>query len=63
MNHLAADKADIHLEADIPATEDNPNGFATEGDWGPYLTIEYTVTKLMHQGKNSKGTFVGNGCQ
>lgn len=30
--HLAADKADVHLEADIHAVEDNPNGFA-EGDW------------------------------
>lgn len=31
MSHLPADKADIHLEADIHAVEDNPNGFA-EGD-------------------------------
>ena len=45
MKHLPADKADIHLEADIHAVEDNPNGFA-EGDWIPYLTVEYTVTKL-----------------
>ncbi len=32
MSHLAADKADVHLEADIHAVEDNPNGFA-EADW------------------------------
>lgn len=40
----AAD-SDIHLEADIHATQDNINGFA-EGDWIPNLTIEYTLTKL-----------------
>lgn len=57
MNHLAADKADIHLEADIHATEDNPNGFA-EGDWIPYLTIEYTVTKSDAPAKKQQGTFM-----
>lgn len=40
----AAD-SDIHLEADIHATQENVNGFA-EGDWIPNLTIEYTLTKL-----------------
>lgn len=40
----AADKTDIHLEADIHAIEDNPNGFAL-GDWVPYLDIGYTLTK------------------
>jgi uncharacterized protein involved in high-affinity Fe2+ transport len=40
----AAD-SDIHLEADIHATQDNVNGFA-EGDWIPNLIIEYTLTKM-----------------
>ena len=37
-------KSDIHLEADIHALGDNPNGFA-EGEWMPYLVIGYEVTK------------------
>ncbi len=41
---LPAAKADIHLEADIHATKDNPTGFA-EGDWMPYLQVRYTLTK------------------
>ncbi len=41
---LAADKADIHLEADIHATKDNVNGFAN-GDWMPSLDISYELTK------------------
>lgn len=57
MSHLAADKADIHLEADIHAVEDNPNGFA-EGDWIPYLTIEYTVKKLGDKPQTQTGTFM-----
>ncbi len=36
--------SDIHLEADIHAVANNPNGFA-EGDWMPYLVIRYQVTK------------------
>ena len=32
--------SDIHIEADIHALDNNPNGFA-EGDWIPYLTIHY----------------------
>ncbi|HEM7132921.1 MULTISPECIES: iron transporter [Providencia] len=57
MSHLAADKADVHLEADIHAVEDNPNGFA-EGDWIPYLTIEYSVTKLGDKPQTQTGTFM-----
>lgn len=38
------DNADIHLEADIKALADNTNGFS-EGDWIPYLTVSYTITK------------------
>ncbi|WP_066565666.1 iron transporter [Snodgrassella sp. CFCC 13594] len=52
--HLPANKSDVHMEADIHATEGNPNGFA-EGDWMPNLNVEYTVTKLggsfKHSGK------------
>ena len=36
---------DIHLEADIHAIKDNPNGFA-EGDWIPYLPIQFELTKV-----------------
>lgn len=36
--------SDIHLEADIHATADNRNGLA-EGDWAPYLNIQYTLQK------------------
>ena len=44
---LAAEKADIHLEADIHATKDNVNGFAN-GDWVPNLQVSY---KLVKEGK------------
>ena len=37
--------SDIHIEADIRATENNPNGFAA-GEWIPDLTVEYTLIKL-----------------
>lgn len=49
-------EADIHLEADIKALADNPNGFP-EGTWIPYLTISYTITK---QGSDwrTQGTFM-----
>lgn len=39
-----AKQSDIHLEADIHAVAKNPNGF-TEGDWMPYLIIQYQLTK------------------
>lgn len=39
------EKADIHLEADVRASENNPNGFAA-GEWVPSLTITYTIIKL-----------------
>jgi uncharacterized protein involved in high-affinity Fe2+ transport len=44
MMRAAAD-SDIHLEADIHAVNDNPNGFA-EGEWMPYLSIRYELTKI-----------------
>lgn len=37
--------SDIHIEADITAGENNPNGFAT-GEWIPYLSINYTLINL-----------------
>lgn len=42
--------SDVHMEADIHALSNNPNGFE-EGAWMPYLTIQYEVTK---QGSNEK---------
>lgn len=33
----------IHLEADIKATENNPNGFAKD-EFVPYLKVGYTIT-------------------
>jgi uncharacterized protein involved in high-affinity Fe2+ transport len=39
-----ATQADVHLEADIHALENNPNGFEP-GAWIPYLQIDYTLTK------------------
>ena len=41
---LAAAKSDVHLEADIHATEDNKNGLP-EGSWAPYLQVSYELTK------------------
>jgi len=40
-----AKDSDVHLEADIKATKNNPNGFA-QGDWIPYLVVKYVLTKL-----------------
>lgn len=36
--------SDIHLEADIKATNQNHNGFA-DGAWLPYLNVSYQITK------------------
>lgn len=47
-----AELSDIHIEADIRATRDNKNGFA-EGDWLPYMAIQYEITK---QGSTTKLT-------
>lgn len=40
-----AKESDIHLEADVKAAKDNPNGFS-EGDFIPYLEVGYELTKL-----------------
>ena len=48
--------ADIHLEADISATADNIHGFSA-GDWMPYLTITYAISKVDGDWK-TVGTFM-----
>ena len=40
-----ASESDIHLEADIRALANNPNGFE-EGAWIPYLVVKFEVTKI-----------------
>ncbi len=45
-----AEESDIHIEADIHALANNPNGFE-EGAWMPYLVIKYEITK---QGSSDK---------
>ncbi|MDD5390868.1 MAG: iron transporter [Gallionellaceae bacterium] len=52
---LPAGKSDVHLEADIHALANNPNGFA-EGDWVPYLLVKYEVCK--QGGECAKGDFL-----
>ena len=53
---LPAAKADIHLEADISATDGNKNGFG-KGEWIPYLTINYTLVN-KDTGDKQSGTFM-----
>lgn len=55
MMRLAKD-SDIHLEADVRAAKDNPNGFS-EGDFIPYLEVGYELTRLDDQAK-IKGAFM-----
>jgi len=45
-------ESDIHLEADIQATANNPNGFA-EGAWIPYLVVKYELIKIGSGQKTS----------
>lgn len=53
---LQAKGADIHIEADIHALKNNGNGFE-EGDWIPYLGIDYTL-KNLDNGVSKQGTLV-----
>lgn len=53
---LPAAKSDIHLEADIHATKGNKNGFG-EGEWIPYLTINYTLVNTDTNEKQ-EGSFM-----
>jgi len=39
-----AKASDVHLEADIKATDKNGNGFA-DGTWIPYLSIQYELAR------------------
>jgi hypothetical protein len=39
-----AAESDVHIEADIRALANNPNGFA-EGEWIPHLLVKYEITK------------------
>lgn len=48
--------SDIHLEADIHALADNPNGFA-EGEWMPHLKIQYRLVK-KDSGEIVEGDFM-----
>lgn len=49
-------RADVHLEADIHAGNDNAQGFQP-GDWIPYLTVSYLVQK-QNGGWRDFGTFM-----
>jgi uncharacterized protein involved in high-affinity Fe2+ transport len=40
-----AKDSDIHLEADIHATANNPTGFP-EGEWMPYLVVNFELQKV-----------------
>lgn len=53
---LPPDKADIHMETDIHATEGNECGFGV-GEWIPYLTVHYKITK-KDTGKSIEGVFM-----
>jgi uncharacterized protein involved in high-affinity Fe2+ transport len=52
----AASESDIHLEADIKAAKNNKNGFA-QGDWIPYLAVDYELTKL-DTNETQRGVFM-----
>ncbi len=51
-----AEDYDCHLELDVSALQ-NGLGYGT-GDWVPYLTVEYVVTKNDDGSEVSKGTFM-----
>ena len=51
----AAD-SDVHIEADIHALDNNPNGFE-KGAWIPYLKIRYEIVKAG-SGEPIRGDFM-----
>lgn len=53
---LPASQADIHLEADVHATEGNPNGFGA-GEFVPGLTVTYRLEN-KDTGKVQSGNFM-----
>ncbi len=56
MSKEKEEKADLHLEADIRAATQNPNGFG-QGEWVPSLTVTYRLTNLDN-GKTVEGTMM-----
>ncbi|MGV6872054.1 iron transporter [Pseudochelatococcus sp. B33] len=53
---LPASQSDVHLEADIRATEGNPNGFGA-GEFVPYLTVTYRLEN-KDTGRVQSGNFM-----
>lgn len=49
-----AAESDVHLEADISALANNPQGF-TEGSFVPYLNVSFILTKVG--GETQRGDF------
>jgi uncharacterized protein involved in high-affinity Fe2+ transport len=47
----------IHLEADVRATENNPNGFAKD-EFVPYLKVAYTITDAATGASVDSGTML-----
>lgn len=47
-----ASESDIHIEADVRALGNNPNGFE-EGSWIPYLTVKFEISKVGSNWKAS----------
>ncbi|SMF26645.1 hypothetical protein SAMN06265365_110133 [Tistlia consotensis] len=47
---------DVHLEADVRAMRDNPNGFGP-GEWVPYLGVTYHIAKVGSSWESS-GAFM-----
>lgn len=50
----AAAESDVHMEADISALENNPQGFQ-EGSFVPYLNVSYILSKVG--GQTQQGDF------
>lgn len=48
--------SDVHLEADVKALTNNPNGFP-DGSWIPYMTIKYEITR-QGSGEKINGVFM-----
>lgn len=53
---LPASQADVHLELDLHAAKENPNGFGA-GEWVPYLTISYRLEN-KDTGKSATGSLM-----
>lgn len=49
-------EADIHIEADIHALQNNETGFGF-GEWVPYMTVKYRL-KNLDNGQEQQGTFM-----